>query len=122
MTPTPGNMDFQPDLTHADPSCLLVAAEPGIGPHRLVTLCCTLARGDAPSVTLLIPEGEVRAGDQLVGRGAVLLQAAGLRLEDVIERHLNVLGADRPAAWHVNWLRRLVGPAAPWPRPREAAR
>lgn len=158
-------MDFQPDLIHADPSRLLVAAEPGIDPHRLVSLCCKVARGDAPSVTLLIPEGEGRAGNQLLGRGAVLFQAAGLRLEDVVparadageidrllrvgcfdallvcaahreapaptlslvvhlagERNLTVLGADRPAAWHVSWLRRLIGPLLPWPRPREAAR
>ena len=75
-------MDLQANLNRTEPSRLLAAADAGFDPHRLVRLCCTRAHGQAPSVTLLIPDGESAVGDRLLRKAAELLQAAGLRTEE----------------------------------------
>lgn len=79
--------DGQPDLSR-----ILVAADPGVDPHRLVTLCCQRPDSELLSVSLLVPVaagpeershgGVVRAG--LLRRASALLDAAGVRLEDFV--------------------------------------
>jgi hypothetical protein len=79
--------DSQPDLSR-----ILVAADPGVDPHRLVTLCCQRPDSELLSVSLLVPlaagpearphGGVVRAG--LLRRASALLDAAGVRLEDFV--------------------------------------
>jgi hypothetical protein len=85
-------VDFPDNPSRAELSRLLVAADPEVDPHRLVGLCCESAAGDALSVSLLVPAedeseawsaGSARAV-RLVGHAATLLDAAGVRLEDVI--------------------------------------
>jgi hypothetical protein len=87
-------VDFPDNPSRAELSRLLVAADPEVDPHRLVGLCCEGAAGDAVSVSLLVPlddESGARADGsaqavRLVGHAATLLDAAGVRLEDVIVR------------------------------------
>jgi hypothetical protein len=79
--------DSQPALTR-----ILVAADAGVDPHRLVTLCCQLSDSEMLSVSLLVPlaadskapiqDGARRAG--LLRRASALLDAAGVRLEDFV--------------------------------------
>jgi hypothetical protein len=79
--------DSRPTLTR-----LLVAADAGVDPHRLVTVCCERPDSELVSVSLLVPlaaesdarsrGGEVRAG--VLRKAARLLDAAGVRLEDFI--------------------------------------
>jgi nucleotide-binding universal stress UspA family protein len=78
--------------TEAELSRLLIAADPSVDPHRLVGFCCELAAADALTVSLLVPadeqsaarsEGSARAV-RLLGHAATLLDAAGIRLEDVM--------------------------------------
>jgi hypothetical protein len=79
--------DSQPALTR-----ILVAADAGVDPHRLVTQCCRLPDSEFVSVSLLVPlaadskapiqDGARRAG--LLRRASVLLDAAGVRLEDFV--------------------------------------
>ena len=79
--------DTRPALTR-----LLVAADAGIDPHRLVTLCCERPDSELVSVSLLVPlaaesdarsrGGAVRAG--VLRKAAQLLDAAGVRLEDFV--------------------------------------
>jgi hypothetical protein len=85
-------VDFQDNPSRADLFRLLVAADARVDPHRLVGLCCELAAGDALSVSLLVPaadepggrsEGSARAV-RLLGHAATLMDAAGVRLEDVM--------------------------------------
>jgi hypothetical protein len=69
----------------------LVAADPGIDPHRLVRFCCQHA-GDSLSVSLLIPVDDesrpwsecTRAAEWLLHDADVLLGAAGVHLDEVI--------------------------------------
>lgn len=71
---------------------LLVAADAGIDPHRLVTLCCERPDSECVSVSLLVPlaaESDARSRGGLVGAGllrkaSALLDAAGVRLEDFV--------------------------------------
>lgn len=79
--------DSQPVITR-----LLVAADAGVDPHRLVTLCCERPDSEFVSVSLLVPlaaesdarsrGGLVRAG--LLRKASQLLDAAGVRLEDFV--------------------------------------
>jgi hypothetical protein len=79
--------DSQPALTR-----ILVAADAGVDPHRLVTLCCERPDSELLSVSLLVPlaagpearshGGVVRAG--LLRKASALLEAAGVRLEDFV--------------------------------------
>ncbi len=79
------------DPSHAPPTRLLVAADTSIDPHRLVRLCSEHAHRQAPSVSLLVPVGlESRrsfeapaAGERLLRAALPLLDAAGIRLEDI---------------------------------------
>jgi hypothetical protein len=43
-------MHIDPDSSQAAPPRLLVAADTGIDPHRLVTVCSEQANGGAPSL------------------------------------------------------------------------
>jgi hypothetical protein len=69
-----------------------VAADTGIDPHRLVTLCCEHAGDDPLSVSLVIPvEDESRpwsesaaSAERLLHNADVLLGAAGVHLEEVV--------------------------------------
>ena len=71
---------------------ILVAADAGVDPHRLVTQCCQLPESEMLSVSLLVPlaagskapiqDGARRAG--LLRRASALLDAAGVRLEDFV--------------------------------------
>jgi hypothetical protein len=71
---------------------LLVAADAGVDPHRLVTLCCQRLDSEFVSVSLLVPlaaESEARSRGGLVRAGLLrkasrLLDAAGVRLEDFV--------------------------------------
>lgn len=79
--------DSRPTLTR-----ILVAADAGVDPHRLVTLCCQRLDSEFVSVSLLVPlaaesgarsrGGLVRAG--LLRKASQLLDAAGVRLEDFV--------------------------------------
>jgi hypothetical protein len=79
--------DSQPTLTR-----VLLAADAGVDPHRLVTLCCERMDSELVSVSLLVPlaaelearshGGLVRAG--LLRKASQLLDAAGIRLEDFV--------------------------------------
>lgn len=79
--------DSQPALTR-----LLVAADVGVDPHRLVTLCCQRPDSELVSVSLLVPlaaESDARSRGGLVRAGLLrkasrLLDAAGVRLEDFV--------------------------------------
>lgn len=70
----------------------LVAADPGIDPHRLVAVCCRHAGDEPLSVSLLIPvEDGPRPWSESTARAEcllrdvdVLLGAAGIDLEEVI--------------------------------------
>jgi hypothetical protein len=84
-------VDYDQNPTQAEPSRLLVAADESIDPHRLVRLCCERASPDLLGVSLLVPDddepaawAESAAPGGLVRRAAALLDAAGVRLEDVI--------------------------------------
>jgi nucleotide-binding universal stress UspA family protein len=85
-------VDPQQNPHLAELSRLLVAADPGIDPHRLVRVCCQHAGDEPPSVSLLIPvEDESRPwsestaeAERLLHDADVLLGAAGVHLEDVV--------------------------------------
>jgi hypothetical protein len=80
----------QPNSNPAELSRLLVAADPSIDAHRLVRLCCE--RRDPLGVSLLVAVDEKSAGsseapapaERLLRKAAALLEAAGIRLEEVI--------------------------------------
>jgi hypothetical protein len=71
---------------------LLVAADATVDAHRLVGLCCERAVGGPLSVSLLVaPDDESGTWSErsartvgLLGHAATLLDAAGVRLEDVL--------------------------------------
>lgn len=85
-------MDNQGHDSQPAPTRILVAADAGVDPHRLVTLCCDRPDSEVLSVSLLVPlaagtearshGGVVRAG--LLRRMSALLDAAGVRLEDFV--------------------------------------
>jgi hypothetical protein len=85
-------VDHQRRDTQPAPVRLLVAADAGVDPHRLVTLCCQRLDSEFVSVSLLVPlaaesgarsrGGLVRAG--LLRKASRLLDAAGVRLEDFV--------------------------------------
>ena len=85
-------MDFQQHPSRTELSRSLVAADTGIDPHRLVTLCCEHAGNDPLSVSLVIPvEDESRpwsesfaSAERLLHNADVLLGAAGVHLEEVV--------------------------------------
>jgi hypothetical protein len=70
---------------------MLVAADTSIDPHRLVKLCSEHGHRQGPSVSLLVPVSlESRrsfeapaAGERLLRAALPLLEAAGIRLEDI---------------------------------------
>jgi hypothetical protein len=85
-------MDHERHDIQAELSRVLVAADAGIDPHRLVTLCCRRPDSELLSVSLLVPltsgpearshGGVVRAA--LLRKASALLDAAGIRLEDFV--------------------------------------
>jgi hypothetical protein len=78
--------------SQADLSRILVAADAGVDPHRLVTLCCQRPDSEMLSVSLLVPlaaesEARTHCGARRAGllrRASALLDAAGVRLEDFV--------------------------------------
>jgi nucleotide-binding universal stress UspA family protein len=84
-------VEFQQHSHQAEPLRLLVAADASVDPHRLVRLCCERAGDDGLGVSLLVPvddyarpSSEVTAmAERLLQKSAGLLDAAGIRLEDV---------------------------------------
>jgi hypothetical protein len=70
----------------------LVAADPHIDPHRLVSICCQHAGDEPLGVCLLIPvEDEARPwsestaqAERLLHDADVLLSAAGIHLEEIV--------------------------------------
>jgi hypothetical protein len=76
----------------AEVSRILVAADAGVDPHRLVKLCCQRADSEMLSVSLLVPlpadskaplqDGARRTS--LLRRASALLDAAGVHLEDFV--------------------------------------
>jgi hypothetical protein len=84
-------VDFQDKPSRTDLSRLLVAADASVDAHRLVGLCCERAGGDPLSVSLVVPleDGSGTWSERsartvgLLGHAATLLDAAGVRLEDV---------------------------------------
>jgi hypothetical protein len=85
-------VDSQQNPRPAELARPLVAADPGIDPHRLVRLCCEHAGAEPLSVSLLIPvddesppwsESTARA-ERLLHDVDVLLGAAGIDFEEVV--------------------------------------
>jgi hypothetical protein len=85
-------VDLHDKPSQAELSRLLVAADAGVDPHRLIRRCCELTGRDHLSVSLLVPSDEGSGGRPdasartvgLLGWAATLLNAAGFRLEDVV--------------------------------------
>ena len=85
-------MAYQPNSNRAELSRLLLAAEPSIDAHRLVRLCCERSGADPLSVSLLVAVDEESGGssegptpaERLLRKTAALLEAAGIRLEEII--------------------------------------
>jgi hypothetical protein len=85
-------LDHQRHDSQPAPTRILVAADAGVDPHRLVTLCCQRPDSELASVSLLVPldtgrEARLRGGlvrARLLRRASALLDAAGVRLEDFI--------------------------------------
>jgi hypothetical protein len=85
-------VDFQGHPSRTELSHPLVAADAGIDPHRLVTLCCEHAGDEPLSVSLVIPvDDESRpwsesaaSAERLLHNIDVLLGAAGVHLEEVV--------------------------------------
>jgi hypothetical protein len=83
-------VDFQDNPSRTDPARLLVAADASVDAHRLVGLCCERA-GDPLRVSLVVPleDGSGTWSERsartvgFLGHAATLLDAAGVRLEDV---------------------------------------
>jgi hypothetical protein len=82
----------QPHDSQAGLSRILVAADAGVDPHRLVTLCCQRPDSEMLSVSLLVPladdsKAPIQVGARratLLRRASALLDAAGVRLEDFV--------------------------------------
>jgi hypothetical protein len=82
-------VDHQDNPSRPELSRLLVAADAGVDPHRLVRRCCELTSRDQLSVSLLVPSEEESSDAsaravRLLGWAATLLVGAGFRLEDVV--------------------------------------
>jgi len=85
-------VDYQENPNPTDPSRVLVAADAGTDPHRLVRLCCEGAASAPLGVSLLVPSDHESAARsdapagavRLLGQATALLDAAGFRLEDVV--------------------------------------
>jgi hypothetical protein len=85
-------MDHERHHIQTGLSRALVAADAGVDPHRLVTLCCRRPDSELLSVSLLVPldsgrdgrsqGGVVRAA--LLRKASALLDAAGIRLDDFV--------------------------------------
>jgi hypothetical protein len=77
--------------SQAAPPRLLVAADPTIDPHRLVTICSDHSGGGAASVSLLVPvdleskrsSASAERAEGLLRPATALLDAAGFRVEDI---------------------------------------
>jgi hypothetical protein len=77
---------MQPNPNRAELSRLLVAADAGIDPHRLVRLCCERSAREPLSVSLLIPvDDESRAAREHSQDGA---PATDVRADDRIHRQI----------------------------------
>jgi hypothetical protein len=84
-------VEYQQDSHQAELSRLLVVADASVDPHRLVKFCCERAGNDGLGVSLLVPvDDEARPSsedsamaERLLRKAAGLLDAAGIRLEDV---------------------------------------
>ena len=85
-------MEFEQTPSPAALNRPLVAADPHIDPHRLVAVCCQHAGAEPLGVSLLIPvedeatpwsESTARA-ERLLNDADVLLNAAGIDLEEVV--------------------------------------
>jgi nucleotide-binding universal stress UspA family protein len=83
-------VEFHQDAHQAELSRLLVVADASVDPHRLVKFCCERAGNDGLGVSLLVPIDEARPSlentamaERLLRKAAGLLDAAGIRLEDV---------------------------------------
>jgi hypothetical protein len=95
-------LDHQRHDSQKDLSRILVAADAGVDPHQLVTLCCQRPDSETLSVSLLVPlsggpeargyGGVVRAA--LMRKVSALLDAAGVRLEDFVLADENVDALD----------------------------
>lgn len=83
-------MDSEQNPSQAELSRLLVAADASLDPHLLVRLCCERCEGDSPSVSLILP-----ADDGPAFRSAALLDAAGIRVDDVVPVVDDFRGLDR---------------------------
>ena len=85
-------MVYQPNSNRAELSRVLVAADPSIDAHRLVRVCCARSGRDPLGVSLLVAVDEMSAGsseapvqaERLLRKAAALLEAAGIRLEEVV--------------------------------------
>lgn len=85
-------MEHEHSPRGAELSRPLVAAEPGIDPHRVVRFSCLHAGAEPLSVSLLIPVDDesrpwsesTRAAERLLHDVDVLLGAAGIDLEEVV--------------------------------------
>jgi hypothetical protein len=85
-------VDFEQEPSQAELSRLLIAADTGVDPHRLVRLCCEHSAGGAISVSLLIPAVEDEpepgaasgGGADALTRSIALLHAAGIRVAHVV--------------------------------------
>jgi nucleotide-binding universal stress UspA family protein len=85
-------VEFEHNPRPAELSHPLVAADPGVDPHRLVRLCCQHAGAEPLRASLLIavddesqPWSEsTRAAERLLNDTDVLLGAAGIHLEEVV--------------------------------------
>jgi hypothetical protein len=83
-------VEFQQDSHQAELSRLLVVADASVDPHRLVKFCCERAGSDGLGVSLLVPIDQARPSsedtamaERLLRKASGLLEAAGIRLEDV---------------------------------------
>jgi hypothetical protein len=85
-------MHVDQDSSQPAPPRLLVAADTSIDPHRLVKVCSEHANRRAPSVSLLVPVDlesrppsmSAARAEGLLHAGTALLEAAGIRLEDIV--------------------------------------
>ena len=55
-------MDLHDKPSQAELSRLLVAADAGVDPHRLIRRCCELTGGDHLNVSLIVPSDEGSGG------------------------------------------------------------
>jgi hypothetical protein len=95
-------MDHEQNRSQAELARVLVAADSGIDPHRLVRLCCERQDSHNLSVSVLVPLDDTSeprsqggaADARLLRKAAALLDAAGIRVEDFI------VADDEPGTLH----------------------